>query len=145
MEPDSGENKIPSGKPPTPSGYPFRTVISGSPAHKGPQTWLRGTFCCFRKIEGGWSIWSVIWVYGIRLSEHDTKTSMTVVDGGGLKSTLLEMVWAYFAHVRNVLLCMRLQTTKPRNTSSMSLVLLVQPLRFWFADFGFSAFFSVPF
>ena len=69
---------------------------------------------------------------------------MTVVDGGGLKSTLLEMLWAYFAHVRNVLLCMRLQTTKPRNTSSMSLVLLVQPLRFWFADLWFSGSFFGP-
>ena len=46
--------QLPVGKaPPPPGGYPFRTVISGSPAHKGPQTWLRGTFCCFRKIEGG--------------------------------------------------------------------------------------------
>jgi len=67
---------------------------------------------------------------------------MTVVDGGGLKSTLPEMLRADLVHVRNVFLCMRLKTTKPRNTIRQVLgivgtALAVLILVFWIFAFFF--------
>ena len=62
----------------------------GPPPIRNRKRGLEGLFVVSERLMGD-KVAEVSFGY-IRLSEHDAKTSMTVVDGGGLKSTLPEML-----------------------------------------------------